>query len=198
MKIDKLVFVGSGHRGKLYNQIAQRAEIKVECFFDNNDEMVGKSINNVQVKKPQNIVDAIFVLTVYGYEKELREQLLGLGIHNENIISVNQFVSLVVEHIDIKEKSSDMKCNITDYPDTIQFPITYKCNFKSSLLNIKSTNIINEIAIASVFSPTIKEKTTVITSNKTIGSNIPLKKILIKLSFFFLGKIFLPFSNNLF
>ena len=66
MKIDKLVFVGSGHRGKLCNQIAQMAEIKVECFFDNNDEMVGKSINNVQVKKPQNIVDAIFVLTVYG------------------------------------------------------------------------------------------------------------------------------------
>ena len=64
--------------------------------------------------------------------------------------------------------------------------------------NIKSTNIINEIAIASVFSPTIKEKTTVITNNKTIGSNIPIKKILIKLSFFFLGKIFLPFSNNLF
>lgn len=136
MKIDKLVFVGSGHRGKLCNQIAQMAEIKVECFFDNNDEMVGKSINNVQVKKPQNIVNAIFVLTVYGYEKELREQLLGLGIHNENIISVNQFVSWVVEHIDIKEKSSDMKCNITDYPDTIQFPITYKCNFNCVMCGV--------------------------------------------------------------
>lgn len=83
------IFCGAGTNGRKYFSLWKECGLKVDCFVDNNPELWGREIEGVDVKSFDALeefpMDSCFYITCQSSVDDLREQLLSLGIRNEQI-----------------------------------------------------------------------------------------------------------------
>ena len=117
-----VVVFGAGKYGKKYIEVIQKSHIRITQIWDNNPKLAGLEILGVTVEKPHYIENAVVIIAVYGDKKSIIHQLREIGIEAQRI--------LLYEHIRFLDKNENRSQLLKQtYPDTIQFPITYKCNF---------------------------------------------------------------------
>ena len=51
-KADKVIVVGAGRRGQELMEALEENAIETEAFFDNNEDIIGRYVQGVVVKKP--------------------------------------------------------------------------------------------------------------------------------------------------
>lgn len=115
---------GAGVRGKQCKKYLEKLQYIPDAFFDNNEKMNGKQVEGIPVELPKRIEGALVIITVDGHFAEIKKQLEVMGYQDEEILS---FDELILED-KIINKNADND-TISDYPSTIQLPITYLCNF---------------------------------------------------------------------
>lgn len=89
-----IVLFGSGRYGEmLYKELLKDNISTVRCFCDNNERIIGKSVEGLRVLKPEEAVmeypGAMFVITVINCPVEITAQLLKMNIDVENILFYN-------------------------------------------------------------------------------------------------------------
>lgn len=116
-----VIIFGAGTYGRKYLEVLQSTNIKVLGVWDNNPDLYGEKILDAIVEKPHFMDDAMIIVAVCRYQGEIIQQLKEIGIESQRIVlyEMIRFLDKNENRIEIEEK----------YPDTIQFPITYKCNF---------------------------------------------------------------------
>ncbi len=90
--IDQVVIVGAGTRGKeLLSHLLKEDSISSIIFFDNNKELEGGSIEDIDVFLPYKIEQrsCVYIIAVDDADlrKKFRMQLVGLGINEKEIIN---------------------------------------------------------------------------------------------------------------
>ena len=87
-----IVIVGAGGRGKdlLLRLEKKLSNIKM-VFFDNNENLIGSKIQNIEVVKPYKIEEqeCIYIISVDAEKQryELRNQLRALGIESDKMVT---------------------------------------------------------------------------------------------------------------
>ena len=117
----KVYIFGAGTCGKECLHNIDAIDVVVEGFFDNNEAIVGTSVDSHVVYKPEYVKDAKVVIAVQAYYHNIKCQLLEMGYQEKDILS-----HIILQYINISKLDEEQ---IFEYPTTIQFPITYKCNF---------------------------------------------------------------------
>lgn len=89
---EKTIIVGAGTRGKeLLKNLSGYEDISVWAFFDNDTNLIGQSIDDVEIMKPCKVEGDIVVYVIAVDSPEARRvlcfQLEGLGVERENIIT---------------------------------------------------------------------------------------------------------------
>ena len=91
---DEVVIFGVGRYGKMIMKALKSGGIKkIECFCDNNPNIIGLNIEGLPVARPEvafeKYPDAVFVITAINYPVEITAQLLTLGVDVEKILFYN-------------------------------------------------------------------------------------------------------------
>lgn len=134
---DNVIIFGAGQRGREFLSILNMLDVHPVCFLDNGNT---GELEGVPIRKPVYLKDVLVVVTPLGYEEEIRIQLQELGYSSDKIILMDDYLSGsysldILEKIRNKNRSKKNK-----YPNTIQFPITYKCNFDCVMCGMKSAS----------------------------------------------------------
>ena len=81
---------GCGDFGFKAYRILRKKSKNVVCFFDNNSDLLGKTLNGLQIKHPNLAMqlpkDVSVVVANEAHFNEMRDQLLNLGIDIERIV----------------------------------------------------------------------------------------------------------------
>lgn len=90
----KLVLFGAGRYGEIVlASLEQEGIYTVQCFCDNNVQVLGKRICGLDIISPKNALrqypDACFVITPKDYENEILRQLVHLGVDIDHIVIFN-------------------------------------------------------------------------------------------------------------
>lgn len=85
----KVIIFGSGLRGRHLYEKLYRKDFEVAAFCDNNKEIWGNAIGDIQVKSLLECMneykDAVYVIACRNYANEISMQLLDYGIERANI-----------------------------------------------------------------------------------------------------------------
>ncbi len=94
-KADKVIVVGAGRRGQELMEALEENAIETEAFFDNNEDIIGRYVQGVVVKKPYLAANegSVYIVAVDmpRHQEELKQQLYGLGIRKEDVIIYNNY-----------------------------------------------------------------------------------------------------------
>lgn len=90
-RADRVIIVGAGNRGReLLPHLKNNNSINVEAFFDNNEDIIGNTIDDVKILKPCKIGEScLYIIAVDAekYRKDFYIQLQELGINKKDIIT---------------------------------------------------------------------------------------------------------------
>lgn len=93
MEAESIIIVGAGVVGKGLNGILKHKGKMVKEFFDNNEKKIGTKIDDLEVKRPYKLFGEklLYIISVRNLlaKQELFNQLVQLGIDEENIILYN-------------------------------------------------------------------------------------------------------------
>lgn len=139
---EEIVIVGAGNCGKRLYEIIKDKKEKIKAFFDNDNKKIETKIGEVVISKPYNIlnVKCLYIIAVANQKikNDLFNQLIELGIKDNNIVAYNDLSSLeciykYVKNIDEKE-----------YPKVVESLYYQKFGRRINLDNPKTYNeIIN-------------------------------------------------------
>ncbi len=90
-----VVIVGSGNRGRSLLAHLEKNTIAVAAFFDNDENLIGTSINGIQVMKPYKVEESMCAYIIAAafeqFRKELYLQLQSLGIDADHIVIYDDY-----------------------------------------------------------------------------------------------------------
>ena len=90
-----VVIVGAGNRGKSLFTYLEKNSIFIFAFFDNNESLIGTSINGIQVMEPYKVKESkcvyIIATAFEQYRKELYIQLHNLEIDENDIVIYDEY-----------------------------------------------------------------------------------------------------------
>ncbi len=123
--IEKNIIVfGAGEWGVEMLSFLKENNILVRCVFDNGSKRWGQMMaDNVIIEQPRYIEDSLVIICVARYYRSIFDQLISLGYSENHIFFTDEFKLLLMDG----ESSYDG--GVCEYPSTIQFPVTYACNF---------------------------------------------------------------------
>lgn len=86
-----VIIVGAGVRGRvLFNGMKKDKDIHIAAIFDNNPELIGSTLENVEISKPYKWTEGscVYIVALDNeiHRNELREQLQKLGVKDEDIL----------------------------------------------------------------------------------------------------------------
>ena len=84
----KSIIVGCGYAGRELYTYLKLIGKNIDCFFDNNQNLQGKTYDGKDILKPYKVEeDSLYIITIADslIRKELREQLLSLGVMEAEI-----------------------------------------------------------------------------------------------------------------
>ena len=93
-KVQKIVIFGAGDQGMMTLALLQENGIPVWRFCDNNPDLRGQSVKNIEVILPEDLLTFdknYIIINIDSYRKEKREQLLAIGIPEDNICTFDIF-----------------------------------------------------------------------------------------------------------
>ncbi len=141
-----VAIVGAGKKGKeLLMHLENNNSISIVAFFDNNEKLTGKSINNIKIVKPYKVQESncLYIIAVEAKKRreELRFQLLELGINAENILDYYDYRDYdYLSTLDEKyyqEEISGMYYERFGKPINWQSPSTYNEIINWEKINVK-------------------------------------------------------------
>lgn len=92
---DQVIIVGAGKRGRELLALLKQRGVTVSVFFDNNETLTGKDIENVKILTPtyMNNVRGLYIVAIDGLagQEALLKQLQALGIKKEDIMVFDHF-----------------------------------------------------------------------------------------------------------
>ncbi len=136
LKNVNVIIFGAGNRGIECLHYLNALEIEVERFFDNNANKIGSFIEQYEVNVPEYKDNSVVIITVNNHYREIETQLQSLGYSEKNIIALEHvYFSFLEMKLDDKKLNNNAK---TLLPTTLQFPITYKCNFDCIMCGMRS------------------------------------------------------------
>lgn len=91
---EKLVLFGAGGYGEIILTYLQQEGIQtVQCFCDNNVQILGRRICGLEVMSPEDALkrypNACFIITPKDYENEILRQMVHMGVNIDNIVIFN-------------------------------------------------------------------------------------------------------------
>jgi hypothetical protein len=145
IEAEKTVIVGAGGRGQeLLTHLMGNDSIKIEAFFDNNENITGKMIQNVKITRPYKAEGMCIYIIAVDQEKSRKEfylQLVKLGIEQGNIVIYYYFKdydyrSSLCEK-DYEDEIKSMYYEKFGKPINWQKPETYNEKINWEKINIK-------------------------------------------------------------
>ncbi len=120
----QIIIFGVGDFGEKSIHLLREVGYEVTEIWDNNENKQGKNLMGIPVCSPRNCKDIVIIISVFNHIREIENQLLELGYLKKDIL---KYGDLDIFNILLREKEEkEIECL---NPNTIQFPITYKCNF---------------------------------------------------------------------
>lgn len=91
---NQLVLFGAGKYGEIILDVLKQEGIySVQCFCDNSEKTIGKSVCGLEIFSPQKALEqypeACFIITPKDYENEILRQLVHMGVEIDNIVIFN-------------------------------------------------------------------------------------------------------------
>lgn len=85
-----IVLFGASKTGEYILELLRSQGVAIQCFCDNSLSLRGRTVKGVNILSPteaiQQYPDALFVIASVNYGKEMQDQLMALGINNNNIV----------------------------------------------------------------------------------------------------------------
>ena len=142
---DKVIIVGAGRRGQDLLEVLTGNSIAVEAFFDNNESVIGSCIQGVMIKKPyaMSAEGCVYIVAVDmpRFQKELRQQLYGLGIRKEDVITYNNYKAYdyfsTLDEKYYEEEIKELYFEKFGKKMNYQNPVTYNEKINWEKINIK-------------------------------------------------------------
>lgn len=118
--LSKNIYIfGAGNRGKkLYNRLVKEGFV-VKAFFDSNKKDIDASLFEIDVLEPELVINSVVILSPLNHYDEIAVKLVNLGYSLSALYTYENVIIFLDE----------MNLLPEEYPKTIQFPITYRCNF---------------------------------------------------------------------
>lgn len=94
---EKLYIFGTGINGDLISTFLHSYQIPIYAFLDNNSKKWNDTFNDCTIISPDKIENnkSKIIIAVKKYNVEITEQLVGLGIKKEDIITLEEFKDIV-------------------------------------------------------------------------------------------------------
>lgn len=140
----KVIVFGLGKIFEVFKKIYDATKLDIVALSDNNKELFGKVIDNVEVVDPGEItkyaIDFVFITS--SYFSAIREQLVQLGIDEEKLVDFSSLVTLLDKKIDLEILPflNDQVCVAMFSPERYasQFETIIRNQEKSMILSAQS------------------------------------------------------------
>ena len=146
-KANAVIIVGAGDIGRKMLNTLKTHKIYVKAFFDNNIIGEGQKIDDIAVTKPYKVkeVNCLYVIAVGSpkYRREMRLQLLELGIEMESIVAC--YCNRTYEYMSTLDKKYYEEELQTRYFEcfgkyiNLESPVTYNEKINWEKLNSRDT-----------------------------------------------------------
>lgn len=143
--VGTVIIVGAGNRGKeLFTHLKKNDSVYVRAFFDNNEKVIGTSIETTDIMKPFKMNGScVYIIAVDSskYRIEFFNQLQALEIDRENIIYYYYFRDYdylsCLEEADYEDEIKDMYYEKFGKELNWRAPVTYNEKINWEKLNVR-------------------------------------------------------------